>query len=359
MMRIYFTLFCLLSVLMSFGQKTQVNFFGHFDSFHESEFSGENINSFSLGEHDLFVNSKLTEKISFLNETVINVNADGVFKSSIERARLKYNYLASHSVIFGKMHTPLNYWNDVYHHGRLFFPTIYRPHYFDLLVPIHTTGIRFQGQNLGKLRFGYDLVLGNGMSSSDFLDIDTQKSISAAIHIKPLQEMRIGLSWYKDMINNAILGAHSGHTNVSHSSMQEIYDGMIDYTLYNCSFAYFPDNYEVLFEASMNKSVTDTLGTAINFASFAYIGRKVTENDVIYVKTDFAKIQRNELHTMPMKWVEYSIGFRHDFSYLVTIKFEAEYEYQNHYHLMALGSSTEMSEKHQSLSFKVQIAYGL
>ena len=85
----------------------------------------------------------------------------------MERARLKYEFREWLSVIVGKMHTPVNYWNDVYHHGRLFFPTIDRPRSFGTHVPIHTLGLRLQGQNIGKLRFGYDLVIGNGMSSND------------------------------------------------------------------------------------------------------------------------------------------------------------------------------------------------
>ena len=48
-------------------------------------------------------------------------------RSALERARLKYEYREWLSVIVGKMHKPVNYWNDVYHHGRLFFPVIDRP----------------------------------------------------------------------------------------------------------------------------------------------------------------------------------------------------------------------------------------
>ena len=88
----------------------------------------------------------------------------------MERARLKYEYREWLSVIVGKMHTPVNYWNDVYHHGRLWFPVIDRPRSFGTSVPIHTLGLRLQGQNIGKLRFGYDLVIGNGMSSNDVTD---------------------------------------------------------------------------------------------------------------------------------------------------------------------------------------------
>src|SRR5665647_1763752 len=40
---------------------------------------------------------------------------------------ITYNIQGNNNIIIGKIHTPLNYWNDTYHHGRFFFPTIERP----------------------------------------------------------------------------------------------------------------------------------------------------------------------------------------------------------------------------------------
>lgn len=48
------------------------------------------------------------------------------------------------------MHTPVNEWNDAYHHGRLFFPTIDRPYSFGEFVPVHEVGLRLSGENLGR-----------------------------------------------------------------------------------------------------------------------------------------------------------------------------------------------------------------
>ena len=49
------------------------------------------------------------------------------------------------------------------------------------MIPIHTLGVRLQGQNLGELNLGYDVVLGNGLSSSDAGDDDLGKSVTAAV----------------------------------------------------------------------------------------------------------------------------------------------------------------------------------
>ena len=82
-------------------------------------------------------------------------NSDGkkTINALNEKMQLLYDYYKNHSIIIGKIHTPVNYWNDVYHHGRVFFPSIDRPTSFSYLVPLHNLGIQFQGQNLGKWNF--------------------------------------------------------------------------------------------------------------------------------------------------------------------------------------------------------------
>ena len=77
---------------------------------------------FSLEEQDLFITSDITDRVSFLGESVFKYSATSptLYDVSIERIVLKYNYKSNHNVLIGKLHTPLNYWNDTYHHGRSF-----------------------------------------------------------------------------------------------------------------------------------------------------------------------------------------------------------------------------------------------
>src|SRR5918993_5682162 len=110
--------------------------------------------SFNLGEQDLFITSELNDRFSFLGESVFRFSGASptTFDVSIERVVLKYNFSGNHNLLLGKHHTPINYWNDTYHHGRVFFPTIGRPLLFAAnIFPWHTTGISLQGQNLGTL----------------------------------------------------------------------------------------------------------------------------------------------------------------------------------------------------------------
>lgn len=171
--------------------ETHLNGFGNIDFTYTP---GDSSNAFyAIGEHDFFVTSKLRHNISFLGEYVIRYNPNSAtrFLPSIERSLVKINYIGNHSIIAGKIHTPLNYWNDVYHHGRLFFPTIERPIAFSYLIPLHTLGLQFQGQNLGKLNWGYDVVVGNGISSNDAGKRGTNMSLTTAFHFKPSPYTRI------------------------------------------------------------------------------------------------------------------------------------------------------------------------
>jgi hypothetical protein len=155
--------------------------------------------SFALGEQDLFITSELSDRFSFLGESVFRFTNTTPTKFSVSIERIVINITLREIIIFFWVNIipPINYWNDTYHHGRVLFPTIFRPLLFDAnIIPLHTTGISLQGHNLGDMKFGYDLMVGNGIGSTDVLDNDKRKSITAAVHIKPVEGLRFGFSWY-------------------------------------------------------------------------------------------------------------------------------------------------------------------
>jgi hypothetical protein len=58
---------------------------------------------------------KITDKFSSLGKNVIRLDLKSatLFSTSIERMQIKYDYYNNQSLIVGKMHTPLNHWNNV------------------------------------------------------------------------------------------------------------------------------------------------------------------------------------------------------------------------------------------------------
>lgn len=334
------------------SRKIQLNVYGAFD-FTVNRPQGKYNTYFTLGEQDFFVTSRITDRVSFIGESVIRFDSKSgtTFGSSIERAQLKYDYSASgnHSVLVGKMHSPVNYWNDVYHHGRLFFPTIDRPIAFSHMVPLHTLGVRLQGQNIGTANFGYDLMVGNGISSSDAAATGTDLAYMASVHVKPVDGLRIQAGVYSEHLEKNVSGAHSGHSQSLTS-----YKGALDFRLYTFSVAYFRSGFEFLSESVLNVSRTDSLGHANNISSFVYIGRRLNDRSIPYVVADFIDVSDYELHVAHLDKVFLGLGYRHEFSPQLNLKIQVMRLADIHYH-----PGQTSSQGANAFSAKIQLAYAL
>jgi hypothetical protein len=335
------------------NRQTQFNGFGHIE-FHLDKDENGNTASFVMGEHDFFITSTITDKISFLGEYVIrfNKNSPTNYLPSIERSLVKFNYVNNHSIIVGKIHTPVNYWNDVYHHGRVFFPVIDRPMAFNYLVPLHTLGLQFQGQNLGKLNFGYDVVIGNSINSTDVLNKSLIPSLTGSFHIKPKEGARIGMSYYWDNLKNNMAGVHSGHNVMPNIPLDDMYTGPVKLRNLSFSYAQFGERFELLSETVYNVSKTDSTGTARNYSQFIYTGLNLSEKSTPYALVDYINIADNDIHVYSLETFKVALGYKHSFNYLLNIKIQMETNWE----LRHAGHSH--NSKYNGPSLRVQVAYG-
>lgn len=345
-LRNYYLLTLFLTPTIHFAQETTVHGFTHTGVIYNQE----NF-SFSLGEQDYFISSELNDKLTFLGESVFKYSGKSstAFNVSLERIVLKYNYFGNHSILLGKHHTPIDYWNESFHHGRLFFPTIDRPKLFSF-IPIHTTGISFQGQNLGEHNFGYDLMIGNGMTSSDAKDHDKLKSLTLSIHYKTKQGTQFRMSFYNDKIRNNISGAHTGHLKLGKALNG--YAGDVNFQLYSISAARINSKFEFLNEFILSRNSTDSLGVSHNMAAFLYTGYRL-KNLVPYLVIDICKIDPMDLHFINNNLLGFHLGLRYELNYLAAIKMEFIRNYS--------GKSVNDKfwvEKSVSDVFKLQFAIG-
>jgi hypothetical protein len=280
--------------------------------------------NFGLGEQDLFITSEITERLSFLGETVFKYSPSSPtdFDISVERIILKYNYSGNHSVLLGKHHTPINYWNDTYHHGRVFFPTIDRPLLFAQgIIPLHTTGVSLQGQNLGRLRFGYDVMVGNGIGSGDVVDNNPFKSATLAVHVKPTDGLRLGASFYHDAISKgSTMHNHSGAGVIPVALTRINQDIMTASVSYNDSI--FTKKFELLAESSMVTNRSDSLGRQRAVATYLYAGLRLTEKFIPYIRVDDIRFANQEVYFLPNKTQSFVGGLRYELSYLAVLKLE-------------------------------------
>jgi hypothetical protein len=299
------------TVTTSFAQDTQILGFVAGETYFQ-----DNQLNFGIGEQDLFITSQLNDNFSFLGETVFKFspNSPTDFNVSVERIIVSYNYSGNHNILYGKHHTPINYWNDTYHHGRVFFPTIARPLLFSShIIPIHTTGIAFQGLNLGELRFGYNIMIGNGLGSNDVADNNKFKSVTASAHIKPVNNWQLGLSLYRDEI--------SAGTIIHDNPVSE----KTEQYLLNATVAHFGRKYELLAESTLASNSAVTSGRATSMASYIYGGLRLNEKVVPYFRFDNLSFDSNDEFFNEEDTYSLIAGIRYEFSFLIVVKMEYQY----------------------------------
>lgn len=274
--------------------------------------------NFEFGEYDLFITSDLNDRISFLGETVFRFDneedAHHGFTVGVERVIINYNYSGNHSLLIGKQHTSLNYWNETYHHGRVFFPTVSRPLIFEShFIDLHTTGVALQGLNLGKMKFGYNVMVGNGLGAADIKDNDKYKSIAASVHIKPVDKLQLGAYFYNDIISE---GAEIFGIEI---------DEKINHQLYTGSVAYFGSKYELLAEGTLLNNKSESSGSHQSFASYIYTGVRLKEKWVPYLRVDYLKYQNTESYLGMNNTTSFLTGLRYEINYLMVVKLEYQH----------------------------------
>lgn len=313
------------------AQDTQIRGFANVDFYLQDD----QLN-FGFGEWDLFITSDLNDKFSFLGETTFKYSPSAAteFGVTIERLIVNFNYKDNHSVLFGKHHNPATFWNDTYHHGRVFFPTLGKPLLFAAgIVPIHTTGIAFQGLNLGKLRWGYNLMIGNGIGSHEIVDNDKYKSVTAVVNMQPVDKLKLGVSYYNDVISQ---GAEYKGGTAAEKYNQQIFTG---------SVSYFGRRFEVLAEGSMVNNNGDSTGVAKSYATYLYTGIRLKDKFIPYVRVDYLTYQSGEAYFGNEDTFAFVGGIRYEISYLIVIKLE----YQN--------TDREVSGKTNRLSAQIAIGF--
>ena len=296
--------------------------------------------SFGFSEQDILITSDITDRLSFLGETVFRYDDHSTgtkFGVEVERVIMKYNIKGNHNLLFGKHHTPINYWNDTYHHGKLFYPTIDRPLIFIAnVIPLHTTGIALQGHDLGKLKFGYDLMVGNGLGSTEIEDNDNNKSLTIAAHIKPYENLRIGASYYYDVISKG--AAVHYHQDDQERHEDRVVDWRTVQNLFSGHVAYFGKKWELLAEGTLAVNRTDTTCYQKTLGYYLYAGYKITDKITPYFRIDDVHFQDGEVFYIKDNRSSFLTGVNYQINYLANIKLEYQYLYSE-----TMGSRNKIS----------------
>lgn len=123
-----------------------------------------------LGQLDLLLTSRISERISFLGEVVLEAEDNGDSAADVERAYVRYSLSDHLRVSAGRTHAAVSYWYVTSHHGGLLQPTITRPapvRFEDEpgggYLPAHAVGLELGGhESLGDVTFSWVANLANG-----------------------------------------------------------------------------------------------------------------------------------------------------------------------------------------------------
>ena len=330
----------LLTVAMKLRAEPSLNanIFTHVEAYHSSEDTP--MDDVTWGESALFLTGRLSDRWSFLSEISFELPKYRDDTIRVERLRVRYDLNRDNWMIFGKVHTPVNYWNDNFHHGRLFFPSINRPLSFKRFIPIHETGLRFAGIGLFGTNVGYDVMLGTGQSNGDDVFADGVRSYTGTLSWSPSNDFKIMASYYRDTIidhGNTAFHNHGGDmrpTAMAADTMDmanmlpmdmgfdsgDVVDNQdIAYELLSYSMFWRGETFTTLTELSVNRS--NTKG-GFNEAVYQYIGYHYNEDVTLYGLFDLVNVDTAEVHFTPGRASRYGVGIEYAFGLNTTLKLE-------------------------------------
>ncbi|HEV7375430.1 MAG TPA: hypothetical protein VGN95_11975 [Pyrinomonadaceae bacterium] len=202
-------------------------------------------NSFALGQLDLFLTSRLSERFSVLGELIMEAGPDNTFSFEIHRLLLRYTPNDYFNFSAGRYHTAIGFYNTAYHHGSWFQTAANRPFIFAFeskggILPLHNVGVSVTGR-IPSAPFGlrYVAELGNGRASRSPVDRSVQtaidenngKAVNLGIFARPISVpgLQTGFSIYRDnltpngspKVGQTILAAHLVYQNKLYEMLNE------------------------------------------------------------------------------------------------------------------------------------------
>lgn len=318
----------------------QVNFFTHANSIQREEGTSKR-EEFTLGESTLFVATNLGNRWSALTEVTYQPKLYRDDTVKVERLQLRYEVNDEQYFVIGKIHTPMNYWNDTYHHGRVFFPTIYRPLAFERFIPIHDIGLRWGGRGIGKKDMFFDLVLGSGISAESEHEFfgNGINSATASVGYYPNDNWSLQVGYYTDtLIDHEILPGHRFHALPMPNHEQDL-----DYELFAFSSQFENETYRTLTEVSVNR----TEDSDWNYSIFQYGAYKMSADLSLYAYYDITSVEDGGVHFALGEEIRGGLGLSYFFATAAVIKFEL-IDHENDI----------LPDSKDGLEFRMQIAVG-
>ena len=182
----------------------------------EEDDAGGTRSGFKEGQFILHFVSEVGERWDFFAETSLSARRGQDFKAALERGIIKYSHNDALKISFGRYHTPINWWNDSFHHGQWLQTTVDRPEmtrFGGEFIPVHFVGGMVQGNiPSGQHNLKYRAGIGNGRSDpisggGDAGDVNNSRALFVTLASRPgyLYGLEFGAAYYVDKITQASL----------------------------------------------------------------------------------------------------------------------------------------------------------
>lgn len=284
--------------------------------------NGDN-SSFYVGQVDLLITSKITDRVSFLVEPIFESNEEeNSAEFELERAELKYSLSDFFNIKIGRMHTPFGYWNQVFHHGTWFQTSISRPEIYSFedsgkgILPIHGVGIELLGTKAFEafdLEYNIDILNGRGRTKTtvqNAKDSNDSKAVNVLFGIKPhfIDGLKFGADIYRDVIPSNP-PARSSRIN------ELIFGGFI---------TYIHDKLELLGEVFNIRHDDKTSGRDFNTLGYYLQGGYKVNKFTPYYRFDFINFKNGDPYFTPddIDIRKHTLGLRWDILAWNALKFE-------------------------------------
>jgi hypothetical protein len=172
--------------------------------------------NFYTGDFDLFLSSKLSDKVSVLSEIAFGERRARTFSVDLERFLLKYDFDDYLKVSFGRYQTGIGYYNSEFRGAKWLLTTADRPLVMEFadeggLLPTQSVGVSITGL-IPSGKVGLNYVFEYGSSDTVRPDIDGSGNVDeenngnhvlAGFFVRPdwVPGLRVGGSFYHDKIS--------------------------------------------------------------------------------------------------------------------------------------------------------------
>jgi hypothetical protein len=281
-------------------------------------------NHFALGDLDLFMTSRIAQKLHFLSELLIEFEENGENELDVERLLLKYDFSNTLAVSLGRGHTGLGYWNQAFHHGVWMQTTVDRPLIYRLegeggILPVHYVGLEFSGRfNFGIGDLSYIANVANGRGR-------TAGAINIAGDDNNSKMLALLITWESEALHGLGLGGSVVFDHIPNNpaagrleETQEIIGGL--------NFYYIDDTLEAIVEWFLidHQSIEGDRQHNGGYAQLAYSIGDLKP----YYRFDFLNVETGDTFFADTSTArQQTVGIRYDVFPYAAVK--TEYRYQD------------------------------